>query len=476
MHKNITKINKKLFPTLLSIIMIGMLVVGGWSATDMNEVKAMEPWPSSVDTVSTAAIVMDVDSGAILYEKDIDTQYYPASITKVMTALIALENSALSEVVTFSSDAVFKNEGDSSHIGRDLGEQMTMEECLYAMMLESANECAYAIAEHVGGGDVNKFIQMMNTKAKELGCENTHFSNPNGLPDPNHYVSARDMALISRAAYQNKQFDKITGTKSYTIPPTNKHAEPTLLNNHHAMLNFYQTSRYLYDPCVGGKTGYTNDAGATLVTYAKKNGMTLVSVTLHGDTQTYYTDNINLLNYCFDNFIAYDLSTLSDANTDNLAGKLGPLNSDSKYITKGEYSTVILPATASFSDTTYKLVPSQKEDVAAEMQYYYGDRYVGSADLMFVKTYTVPYPFHNIDEEEGGSDISYFRIDIKMILIILVILAVLYVALRLVRQRSGQMRLKKKRRVDSNIRRRGKPQYTVIDRRRKKGRRRRRRR
>ena len=475
MYKSIYNINKRTFPILLSIIMVGMLVAGGQSMVGMMEVNAMEPWPSGVDTVSTAAIVMDVDSGAVLYEKNADNRYYPASITKVLTALIALENSSLSEVVTFSSDAVFKNEGDSSHIGRDLGEKMTMEECLYAMMLESANECAYAIAEHVGGGDINKFIQMMNDKAKELGCENSHFVNPNGLPDSNHYVSARDMAIISRAAYQNKQFDKITGTKSYTIPPTNKHAEPTLLNNHHAMLNFYQTSRYLYDPCVGGKTGYTVDAGATLVTYAKKNGMTLVSVTLHGDTQTYYTDNINLFNYCFDNFTAYDLQAQTDAASDNLVGKLGSLNSDSKYIMKGENSTVILPNAANFSDTTYKLVPSQKEDVAAEMQYYYGDRYVGSADLIFMKSYTVPYPFHNIDEEDGGSDISYFRIDLKMVLIVLAVLAVLYAALRIARQRSGQMRLKKKRRHDSGVRRRSRPQYTVIDRRRKKGRRRRRR-
>ena len=465
--------NKK---NMKQIVVACLMIMLLWTSLDIGGVRAAEPWPSGVDTVSTAAIVMDVDSKAVLYEKNADSQYYPASITKVLTALIALENSSLSEVVTFSSDAVFKNEGDSSHIGRDLGEQMTMEECLYAMMLESANECAYAIAEHVGGGDINKFIQMMNDKAKELGCENSHFANPNGLPDTNHYVSARDMALISCAAYQNKKFAKITGTKTYTIPPTNKHAEPTLLNNHHAMLNFYQTSRYLYDPCVGGKTGYTNDAGATLVTYAKKNGMTLVSVTLHGDTQTYYTDNINLFNYCFDNFTAYDLSTGSEADADDLAGKLGPLNSDGKYIMKGEHSTVILPNTASFGDTTYKLFPSQKDDVAAEMWYYYGDRYVGSADLIFMKSYTVPYPFHNIDAEDGGSDVSYFRIDIAVILIILAVILVLYVALKVVRQQSSQMRLKKKRRADSGIRRRSKPQYTVINRNRGRRRRRRRRR
>mgnify|MGYP002624374581 CR=1 FL=1 len=437
-------------------------------------VRAAAVWPSNIDTESNAAIVMEAKTGAILYEKNIDTQYYPASITKILTTLLAIENSNLNEVVTFSYDAVFKNEGDSSHIGRDLDEQMTMEQCLYAVMLESANECAYAVAEHVGGGDVNKFITMMNDKAKKLGCTHTHFSNPNGLPDPNHYTSARDMALISKAAYENKIFDKITGTKTYTIPPTNKHAEPTLLNNHHAMLNFYQTNRYLYEPCVGGKTGYTQDAGATLVTYAKKDGMTLIAVVLNGETSTYYVDTTNILNYCFDNFTAYDLSSESGSQVDGRVGKLGSLNNDKKYIMRGENSTVILPRTADFSETTYKLVPSDdKGDVVGQVQYYYADRFVGSADLIFEKAKSVPYPFHNIDSEQGGSSVSYFRIDIKVIVIILIGLFITYLLLLFMRAKSGRILLKKKRKRDSK--RKVEPRYTVIDRDRYRRRRRRRR-
>ena len=315
----------------------------------------------------------------------------------------------------------------------------------------------------------------MNEKAKELGCTNTHFTNPNGLPDPNHYTSARDMALISRAAYENKIFDKITGTKTYTIPPTNKHAEPTLLNNHHAMLNFYQTNKYLYDPCVGGKTGYTVDAGATLVTYAKKDGMTLISVVLNGQTENYYTDTINILNYCFDNFTAYDLSSGSSTYEESLFGKLGSLNNDKKYIKRGENSTVVLPKTAEFSDATYKLVPAKRnsENIAGQIQYYYADRFVGSAELIFEKATKVPYPFKNIDPEDGGSDISFFRFDFKMIILILVAVAVVYVLFRIFKKKSNTILLKKKRRKDTKRRR--KPKYTVIDRRRNKRRRSRRR-
>ena len=129
--------------------------------------------------------VMEISTGTILFERDMDEVNYPASITKIMTALLAIENTKLDEIVTFSQDAVYKNEGDTSHISRDIGEEMTMEECLYGMMLESANECAWAIGEHIGG-TMENFAKMMNDRAESLGCTNTHFQNPNGLPDEDH--------------------------------------------------------------------------------------------------------------------------------------------------------------------------------------------------------------------------------------------------------------------------------------------------
>ena len=168
-------------------------------ATPMSA-KADVYWPEGPSIATPSAIVIEINSGAVLYEKNSDQVSYPASITKILTTLLALENSELDEVVTFSDDAINYNQGDTSHIARDYGEQMTMKECLYAVMLESANECAYAVAEHVGqklGGNYQTFIDLMNERAKELGCTNTHFTNANGLPDENHWTSARDMALIS---------------------------------------------------------------------------------------------------------------------------------------------------------------------------------------------------------------------------------------------------------------------------------------
>ncbi len=210
-----------------------------------------EYWPDGPYVEAESAILMDAATGAILYAKNVDQQMYPASITKIMTTLLALENSSLDETVVFSYDAVYKNEQDSSHIARDLDEEMSMEDTLYAVMLESANECAYAVAEHVGGGDYQAFIDMMNERAAELGCTNTHFNNANGLPDEEHVTTARDMALIAREAIKNTEFRKIIGTKQYTIPPTNKHDEPTYLNNHHRMLNNYKGDEHIYEYCIG---------------------------------------------------------------------------------------------------------------------------------------------------------------------------------------------------------------------------------
>lgn len=270
-----------------------------------EEKAASAAWPQEPEIQSASAVLMDLDSGEILYGKEDQTARYPASTTKLMTALLALEHSKLDETVTFSSDAVFKNETNSSHIARDVGEQMSMEQTLYGVLLASANECAYAIAEHVGanmGGDYNTFIQAMNDRAKELGCANTHFVNSSGLHDDQHYTCAYDLALIAREAYQNETIRKMVGTRRYEIPPTNKHAEPTPLNNTHAMLSANKTSKFLYDGCQGGKTGYTDEARHSLVTYVERDGRKLVCVSMCAEGNDSYKDTIALMDWGLANF------------------------------------------------------------------------------------------------------------------------------------------------------------------------------
>ena len=354
-------------------------------ATPMSA-KADVYWPEGPSIATPSAIVIEINSGAVLYEKNSDQVSYPASITKILTTLLALENSELDEVVTFSDDAINYNQGDTSHIARDYGEQMTMKECLYAVMLESANECAYAVAEHVGqklGGNYQTFIDLMNERAKELGCTNTHFTNANGLPDENHWTSARDMALISAEAYKNENFRIIVGTRSYRIPPTNKHSEITPLNNHHAMISNYKTRQHLYEYCTGGKTGYTNAAGATLVSYAEKDGLALVCVVMRTNGGVYYQDTRNMFEHCFQNFQKVSIGENGTAGEDD-GKKTGIMSNYEAYVKLDENAQIILPVTADVADVEMSLVNKElPSGVVAQLVYTYGGHLAGSADVVF---------------------------------------------------------------------------------------------
>lgn len=376
-------------------------------------------WPKGPKVGSKSAVLMDVDSGTVLYNKKGDTKHYPASITKVMTALVALEHSKLTDTVTFSQDAVAQSYGGTSSISRDVGEKMTMEETLYGMMLESANECAWAIAEHVGGTEEN-FIKMMNEKAKELGCTHTHFHNPNGLPDDQHWTTALDMARISRAAYQNPTFAKICGTKHYIIPPTNKHKDETYLNNHHCMLNFYHTSRYLYDYCVGGKTGYTTKANSTLVTYARKDGMTLVCVVMCAKSPDHWNDTRKLIDWGFKNFKNVKVSELKDLS--QATDKLGSTTygADSTLIEPSEDGSVMLPKKAELSDVnmTVEKSSSASKNIVGLLVFSYDGRKVGTTQLLSTEREDSVYPFHNLSTSTNDGKNGFLQLNILLIVVI----------------------------------------------------------
>ncbi len=347
--------------------------------------KSKNYWPRlSEEITAGAAILMDVDTGTILYKKNINTPYYPASITKILTTLIAVENSRMDEKVTFSRDSVYKTEG--SGIWRDVGEVMTMEQCLYAVMLESANECAYAVAEHISGS-MPKFVKLMNERAKSIGCTSSKFMNPHGLPDEKHVVTAKDMALIARAAYENETFRSICGTKRYTIPPTNKHRESTYMVNHHKMLYPKDTDAYLYDYCMGGKTGYTNAAGNTLVTYAQKDGMTLLTVILNGSSPQYWNETRALFDFGFENFNLCNVSEYFEADENYDEEKYDTLNTNDPYAQIDPQARIILPKTVNFNKAVMKInYENLPDDVLAQLKYTYGKRSIGTADVIRTRT------------------------------------------------------------------------------------------
>ena len=217
------------------------------------ETDSLKGWPTGPKIEGKSAIVMDMQTGSVIYSKNPDERLYPASITKIMTTLLACENLDMNDTIVVSQAAAYGIEAGSSSIYADTGEVFTVEQALMAVMLESANDAANGIAEYIAGS-VNGFVDMMNARAAEIGCTNTHFVNPHGLHDDDHYTCAKDMALIAQEAFKNKTFRKIVGTVEYNIPPTNKTEETRYFVNHQKMM--YQEDVY-YEPCIGGKTGFT---------------------------------------------------------------------------------------------------------------------------------------------------------------------------------------------------------------------------
>lgn len=343
-------------------------------------------WPKGPEIKGDGAIVVDADTGNILFEKNIYEQFYPASTTKILTTLVALENGRLDDVLTVSYAADNYVSKTSSRMGLTEGEQVTVEQALYGIMLESGNEATYAVGEHVGGS-IAGFIKLMNRKAKELGCDRSHFANSHGLHDDEHYTCCYDLSLIVRAAYQNPEFMKITGTAFYNMPATNKH-EAKILTNHHWFLN--GTQKYEY--ATGGKTGATTQAGYALVTYARKDGKNLISVVMHAPTwDDVYADSRKLLDYCFDHFVSYRMDELGDSGStfpscfDNFEGFP---DQENPLLSISGSGTIIIPDGFDISraqktityDTSIEL--EHGDNRIGTISYTYGTRTIGATDII----------------------------------------------------------------------------------------------
>lgn len=249
---------------------------------------------------------MDYDTKEILYEKNMDMQLYPASTTKIMTAILAIENGNLDDIVTIDQEIVSLTEG--SHIALEPGEKVTLEQLLYALLVQSANDAAYAIAKHISGS-IEGFVQLMNEKAIELGATNTNFVNPNGLHDDKHITTAHDLALFGQYAMENETFRKFVNTVTYTIPPTNKKSEARYLKITNKLLFSNEkidvdgsAIPIKFEGASGVKTGTTGQALNCLVSYAQKDGQRLITVVLKANGNNVYADTHKLLNHGFKNF------------------------------------------------------------------------------------------------------------------------------------------------------------------------------
>ena len=244
----------------------------------------------AVSTSASSAILVDVDSVRVLYEQNADARMLIASTTKILTALVAIEEGSLSDVVTVSHEAAY-TEGSSMYLKE--GEQLTVETLLYGLLLCSGNDAAVAIAEHVGGSQAG-FVKLMNNKAKALGMKDSSFANPNGLDAEKHYSTARDMAKLACAAVENATLMRIASTRQVTIGGRT-------MTNHNKLLHYM-------DCCIGLKTGYTKAAGRTLVSCAEQNGQQLVAVTLQDGND--WADHQALYDYGFATYPAQRAATL----------------------------------------------------------------------------------------------------------------------------------------------------------------------
>lgn len=367
---------------LITIILTAFVII---HAVPSTVYAASEPPAITAET----GIVIDVKTGQVLYDKNMNEQRYPASTTKVITALLALENLDLNQVVTIDAETPYT---EGSRIYLLEGEQVTVEQLLYALLLESANDAAVALGKEMAG-TIPAFAEMMNQKAKELGAKNTTFVNPNGLHDPAHVSTAYDLAMIAREAMKNEKFRELVTTYRYIIPATNKQDTRYL----------YNTNRLIYDEktkvsangvlraakyegSTGIKTGYTSHAGGCLIAGAVRGDTELISVVMKSTDPGRFGDSIALLDYAFDNY-----KSVMAMQADTILGEI-PVNRGSVkkvevVASKTAYATLPVEASESLISTKIKLDETVRAPVAygqkvGEVEIYEGDSLVQTIDAI----------------------------------------------------------------------------------------------
>ena len=341
-------------------------------------------WPRDTGVQAEAGIVVDMDSGAVLFGQNIHLPYPPASITKLLTALVVLEHCQLDETVEFSETAVNSVESDSGNkLGSVAGDRLSVEDCLYGMLLESSNQAANALAEHTAGS-IPDFVEMMNEKIAQLGCTESHFDNPSGLNGDTQYVSAYDMAIIARAAFSNEELLTISSTLSRKLAGTANYPGGITVENENRLIK--PDDELYYPSAKAGKTGYLIAAGNTLVTYGEENGRRLVSVILKGQPRQYFMDARTLMEFGFRDF-----------------KNIAPAESEGRYVTgeevlhldRGDFAcqdlmidpaaVITLPNGASLedADVTLDALPAEySERAVGQLTYTYNDRVIGTAFLL----------------------------------------------------------------------------------------------
>ena len=293
--------NKKIYKVAIITVIIVMFLINTCIVYADDELNIN----------AKSALIIEKNTGKVIYEDSINEQNYPASVTKILTAILTIENCKLEDVATVSQTAIANIPEGYVIAPLYVDEQITIGDLLYALMLKSANDAAYVLAEHVGGS-VDGFSDMMNKKAKEIGCKNSHFVNPNGIHNPEHYTTAYDMYLISKYAMQNETFAKIVSTYKYTLPATNKYPnKDRIMENTNSFIN--PSSSYYNESVKGIKTGTTDQAGNCLITDSAKNELEFITVVLGAETSnSKFSETKKMIDYAFENYTLTELHKKGD--------------------------------------------------------------------------------------------------------------------------------------------------------------------
>ena len=427
----------------------------------------IENWPAGPAIGAQSAILMEATTGTILYAKNIDERLYPASVTKLMTCLIAAENSSMEELVVFSDKAVHSiNWLEDSNMGIKVGDEITMEQALYGVLVGSANEAANAVAEHISGS-IEDFVVLMNQRAKELGCTNTNFVTTNGIHDDAHYTSAHDLALIAQAFFSYDILCKMSSTCSYQVPQTATQPNEAMIVN--TKNQIFEGKAYAYEYLVGSKTGYTSLARQTLVSCAKKDGMTLVCVILKEESPNQYVDTIDLFNYGFSNFSKY---VVADIETEYSIESSDFFNTDqdvfgdsSPILSLNTSDYIILPNTASFEEATSNIIYDDTVDASiATIHYTYNGVAVGdvSVDVTLEDTGSFDFDSVMVTQEPVTEDtesvifinvkkVIYWVLGISGFLIIVIIIRSVIDNYHFEKRKRARQRRKRQRRIHSEF-------------------------
>ncbi len=367
---------------IISIVLTVLVLI---NAAPVISFGATEPPAILAET----GIVIDAKTGQVLYDKNMNEQREPASTTKIMTALLALENLDLDKTVTIDAETPFTG---GSRIYLLEGEQVKVEQLMYALLLPSANDAAVALAKEIAGG-VPAFADLMNKRAKELGAKHTNFVNPNGLHEEGHLTTAYDLAMIAREAIKNSEFRRFVSTYRYIIPATNKQDIRYLYNTNRLIYDEYTKELVngvmrpaKYDGAIGIKTGYTPEAGGVLVAGAKRGDTELIAVVMKSTTEGRFADSIALLDYAFANY-----KSVKAMDKGTILGEIPVKHGSERKVQvvakEDAYATLPIEAAQSLVETKIKLnkkvqAPVAKGQKVGEVEIYEGDQLLGKVDAI----------------------------------------------------------------------------------------------